>query len=53
MSQFHEHNQMTSHWIVGYLRCHSGWHGNIMALEHMMMLGAYRDKIHESKVSLD
>ena len=50
MSQFHEHNQMMSCWIVRYLRSHSGWNGNIMALDHpKMTLGDYRDEIHERK----
>ena len=45
---------MTSHWIVRYLGCHFGWHGNIMASDHpKMILGVHRDRMHESKVSLD
>ena len=31
MSQFHLYNQTTSRWIVRYLGCQFGWHGNIMA----------------------
>ena len=43
-----------SRWIVGYLGCHFGWHGNIMAADHpKMILGVHRDRMHESKVSLD
>ena len=54
MLQFHQHKQTMSCWIVGYLRCHSGWHGIIMALEHpWIILGAYRDTLHEIKGSLD
>ena len=45
---------MTSCWIVRYLSYLFGWHGNIMAPDHpRMILGAYRDKMHESKVSLE
>ena len=45
---------MTSHWIVRYLGCHFGWHGNIMAPDHpKMILGVHRDRMHKSKVSLD
>ena len=45
---------MTSHWIVWYLGCHFGWHGNIMAPDHpKMILGVHRDRMHKSKVSLD
>ena len=45
---------MTSRWIVRHLGCHFGWHGNIMALDHpKMVLGVHRDRMHESKVSLD
>ena len=41
-------------WIVRYLGCHFGWHGNIMAPDHpKMILGVHRDRMHESKVSLD
>ena len=44
---------MTSHWIVKYLGCHFGWHDNIMAPDHpIMILGVHRDRMHESKVSL-
>ena len=36
------------------LGCHFGWHGNIMAPDHpKMILGVHRDRMHESKVSLD
>ena len=53
MSQFQDPNQMTSRWIVRYLGCHFGWHGNIMAPDHpKMILGVHRDRMHESKVSL-
>ena len=39
-----------SHWIVRYLGCHFGWHGNSMAPDHpKMILGAHRDRMHESK----
>ena len=45
---------MTSRWIVRYLGCHFRWHGNIMAPDHpQMILGVHRDRMHESKVSLD
>ena len=45
---------MTSRFIVRYLGCHFGWHSNIMAPDHpKMILGVHRDKMHESKVSLD
>ena len=45
---------MTSRWIVRYLGCHYGWHGNNMAPDHpKMILGVHRDRMHESKVSLD
>ena len=45
---------MTSHWIVRYLGCHFGWHDNIMAPGHpRMILRVHRDRMHESKVSLD
>ena len=45
---------MMSHWIARYLGCHFGWHGNIMAPDHpKMILGVHRDRMHESKVSLD
>ena len=45
---------MMSCWIVRYLDCHFGWHGNIMAPDHpKMILGVHRDRMHESKVSLD
>ena len=41
-------------WIVRYLGCHYGWHGSIMAPDHpKMILGVHRERIHESKVSLD
>ena len=47
-------NQTTSPWIVRYLGYHFGWHGNIMAPDHpKMILGVHRDRMHESKVSLD
>ena len=45
---------MTSQWIVRYLGCYFRWHGNIMAPDHpKMILGVHRDRMHESKVSLD
>ena len=45
---------MTSHWIVRYFCCHFRWHGNMMAPDHpKMILGVHRDRMHESKVSLD
>ena len=45
---------MMSRWIVRYLGCHFGWHGNIMAPDHpKMILGVHRNRMHESKVSLD
>ena len=54
MSQFHQCNQVTSRWIVGYLGYHSQWYGNIMAPDHpKMVLGVHRDRMLESKVSLD
>ena len=37
-----------------YLGCHFRWHGNSMAPDHpKMILGVHRDRMHESKVSLD
>ena len=43
-----------SHWIVRYLGCHFGWHGNIMAPDHpKMILEVHRDRMPESKMSLD
>ena len=46
-------NQMTSCWVARHLRCHLGWHSNMMAPDHpKMILGVHRDRMHESKVSL-
>ena len=34
-----------SRWIVRYLGCHFGWHGNIMAPDHpKMILGVLKSK---------